>query len=128
MIRDAILQAERMHRKALEQTYMGVCTIIEYHEVTDEVTKESSEEEVAVVKEQPCSLSFETIAAASQTETAAAITQGVKLFLSPDIRVKSGSKIIVTQDGVTDEYSVSGKPAVYSTHQEIMLELCGRWA
>lgn len=46
-----------------------------------------------------------------------------KLFISPDVAIKAGSKIIVTQHGRTTEYSNSGVPAVYPTHQEIMLTL-----
>ena len=63
-----------------------------------------------------------------RTDTAASVTQGLKLFLAPEIRVKPGSKVIVTQNGITGAYSASGEPAVYSTHQEIVLELSGRWA
>ncbi len=128
MIRDAIKQAQKMARAALEQTYEGLCTIIEYRDVTDEKTKLSSEEEVVVVKDVPCKLSFEKLDAAVQTETAAKVSQGIKLFIATEINVNSGSKIIVTQDGVTNEYSASGKPATYCTHQEIVLELLRRWA
>lgn len=128
MIKDAILQAQRMHREALEQTYTGVCSIVEYHDVIDEITKLTHEKGVVVLEGQPCKLSFEKLAAAVQTETAAVISQGIKLFLAPEITVNGGSKIIVTQDGVTDKYSASGKPAVYCTHQEIALELFQGWA
>ena len=47
----------------------------------------------------------------------------IKLFLSPDIIVKAGSNITVTQAGKTTEYIASGIPAIYDTHQEIMLVL-----
>lgn len=115
-------------RKALESTYEGECTIIEYRDVKDEVTKLSREEKAVVLQGQPCKLSFEKLASASRTETAAAVSQGVKLFLAPEIRVNSGSRITVTQNGVTNEYCASGEPAVYNTHQEIILELAERWA
>ena len=61
-----------------------------------------------------------------QTGTAATISQGVKLFVSSDITIKPGSMLTVTQNGVTTEYTSSGVPAVYPTHQEIMLELSGK--
>ncbi len=128
MIKDAILQAQRMHRAALEQTYTGICSIVEYQEVTDEKTKLSSEKEVMVLADQPCRLSFEKLAATVQTDTAATVSQGITLFLAPEIAVKSNSKIIVIQNGVTGEYSLSGKPAVYCTHQEVTLELFRGWA
>jgi hypothetical protein len=78
---------------------------------------------VVVLENQPCKLSFKTLAATSQTESAANITQQTKLFISPDISINAGSKITVTQDGVTTDYTCSGVPAVYPTHQEVILEL-----
>lgn len=123
----AIEAARKTARHALEATYEGLCTIIEYHDVTDERTKLSSEKEVVVIEDQPCKLSFEKLSAIVHTETAAAAAQGVKLFLAPEITVNSGSKIVVTQNGVTGEYSASGLPAIYPTHQEIMLELFMEW-
>lgn len=124
----AIEAARKAARRAQEATYEGVCTIIEYRDVTDEKTRLTSQVEVTVIENQPCKLSFEKQAVAVQAETAAAISQSIKLFLSPERKVNSGSKIIVTQNGVTEEYCASGKPAIYSTHQEITLELFRGWA
>jgi hypothetical protein len=42
--------------------------------------------------------------------------------------VKPGSKLTITQNDMTTEYQSSGKPAFYSTHQEIVLELFKGWA
>lgn len=114
-------------RKALESTYEGVCTVVEYDAVTDEQTKITHHEEIVVMEKQPCKLSFEKLATAVQTETVAAISQNIKLFLSPTIEIRSGSKIIVTQNNQTNEYAVSGQSAVYPTHQEILLELFREW-
>lgn len=119
--------ARKEARRAQEAMYEGVCTIIEYRSVKDETTKLSEDEEVVVIENQPCRLSFEKISAATQTDTAAVVSQNIKLFLAPEIRVASGSKIVVTQNGMTGEYCASGKPAVYATHQEIILELFRGW-
>ncbi len=124
----AMEAARKAARRAQEATYEGLCTIYEYRDVTDEKTKLSSEEEVAVIEDQPCKLSFEKLNSVVQTETAAVQAQGVKLFLAPEIAVGSNSKIVVTQNGITSEYSASGVPAVYSTHQEITLESFRGWA
>ena len=124
----AMEAARRAARRAQEATYEGLCTIYEYRDVTDEKTKLSSEEEVAVIEDQPCKLSFEKLNSVVQTETAAVQAQGVKLFLAPEIAVGSNSKIVVTQNGITNEYSASGVPAVYSTHQEITLESFRGWS
>lgn len=123
-----VVRARVAARKAIESTYEGVCDIIEYGSVRDKKSKITRQEEVTIAEGQPCKLSFEKIAAAAQTDTGAAVSQGVKLFITPEIKVKNGSKIVVTQNGVTAAYSASGQPAVYSTHQEIMLELFGGWA
>ena len=57
----------------------------------------------------------------------AAAVQTVKLLLPPDIVVLPGSKITVTQNKITEDYTSSGIPALYVTHQEIVLELFERW-
>lgn len=80
-----------------------------------------------VLEDQPCKLSFETLTS-SNGDPVATVSQSVKLFISPDVVIKAGSKIIVTQHGRTTEYSNSGVPAVYPTHQEIMLTLFNGWA
>ena len=76
----------------------------------------------------PCKLSFEKLSSTNQTDTAAGIMQGVKLFLAPEIEVKGGSKIVVEWQGRALEYSCSGDPAIYATHQEIPLERFRGWA
>lgn len=125
---NGLAAAQKAARKAIESTYSGVCTIIERRDMRDEKTKITQKKEVLVVENQPCKLSFEKLNAVVQTETAAMLEQGTKLFIAPEIRVRPGSKIIVEQTGVRTEYSASGKPAVYPTHSEIMLELFRGWA
>lgn len=114
-------------RKAIERTYNGLVTVMEHKKVKDEVTKLTEYKDVMVLENQPCKLSFERITTAIQSESSASVTQTTKLFLSPDIVIKPGSKLTVTQVGVTNDYICSGVPAVYPTHQEIMLELFERW-
>ena len=88
----------------------------------------TKQKEVVTLENQPCRLSFETLQSAVQTSSAATVAQVTKLFLSPDVEVKPGSKLTVTQDGVTTDYTRSGVPAVYPTHQEIILELFKEYA
>lgn len=114
-------------RKTIESTYNGICNIIERQKVTN-ANHSTSMKEVTVLENQPCRLSFKSISNTTEGETVATTKQSVKLFISPDIVVKAGSKIIVTQDGETTEYKSSGIPAVYGTHQEIILELFKEWA
>jgi len=115
-------------RKAIESLYVGTCTISEYQEVRDPVTKITKHEPVDVLTDQPCKLSFQKVSSTNQTEAAAMVTQTVKLFIAPEIVIKPGSKITVTQHGVTTEYENSGEPALYSSHQEVILELFKGWS
>lgn len=124
----AVQAAYAAARKALESQYSGMMTVTESHHVRDEATKLTEQKDVVVFENQPCKLSFETSKSAQQTESAAGITQIIKLFLAPETTVKPGSKVTVTQDGMTADYKCSGVPAVYPTHQEIILELFKRWA
>lgn len=108
-------------RKAIESQYKGTCTVYEYKAVKDEETLITSTEPVMVLENQPCKLSFEHINAVS--DGVPVQSMGVKLFIAPEIEIKAGSKIVVTQDGVTTEYARSGFPAIYTNHQEIKLKL-----
>lgn len=114
-------------RKALERMYQGRATVIEYQKVKDEYGM-TNFQEVTVLEDQPCKLSFETLTS-SNGDPVATVSQSVKLFISPDVVIKAGSKkVFATQHGRTTEYSNSGVPAVYPTHQEIMLTLFNGWA
>lgn len=123
-----IEQARKAARKALERTYEGRATVSEYKEFRNPDTYLTDFKEVVVLEDQPCKLSFKALDTTTTTGPVATMTQGVKLFLSPDVTIAAGSKITVTQNGVTTEYSSSGVPAKYPTHQEIPLKLFERWA
>jgi hypothetical protein len=113
---------------AIEKLYNGRCDIIENIEVKDPITKITKHQESVIITNQPCKLSFQRISAVNQSEVAASVGVSVKLFISPDITIHSGSKITVTQNGRSKEYQSSGEPAVYTSHQEIMLELFQGWS
>ncbi|MBQ4541842.1 MAG: hypothetical protein IJA23_03205, partial [Clostridia bacterium] len=100
-------------RKAIESLYDGKCTITEHQKVQKE-NKSTGFQDVIVQEEIPCRLSFKTVNNANQTETAASIVQITKVFLAPEIQVKPGSKLTITQNGVTTDYKSSGEPAFYS--------------
>ena len=113
-------------RKALEQGYIGTFTVTEHKKVT-KPNHTTGFSDVEVLVDQPCRLSFSTNPPTSNGDVPE-INQTVKLFFAPEITIKEGSKITVTQNGVTTEYKQSGTPAVYSTHKEILLELFRGWA
>lgn len=114
-------------RRAIESTYDGVATVVEHKKVRNKETKLTEYEDAVVLERQPCRLSFSKVTAVVQGESAASAAQTTKLFISPDIHIKPGSKITVTQSGVTNDYTYSGVPATYATHQEIILDLFKEW-
>lgn len=126
---NAVIQAAQVAaRKAQESTYDGVATVVEYQKVKDEESKLVSDQEVVTLEDEPCRLSFSSIVPVAQSKSVASVAQTVKLFISPDVQIKPGSKISVTQCGVTTDYTFSSAPAIYPTHQEIVLDLFEDWA
>lgn len=117
-----------MVRNVIESLYKGLCTITGYQKVENPLTKITSLEPHEVATDQKCRVSYQKFPQAEQSESVNALTQVVKLFISPDITIEPGSKITVIQNGITETYKSSGKPAVYENHQEVVLELEGEEA
>lgn len=112
-----------MHRRAIEETYDGTCRIYGMRAVRDPETKVTRQEEALVQDGIPCHLSFSSAAPAAGSSTVTAVQQTIKLFLAPELVIPPGSRIVVEQQGRCESYDQSGKAAVYSSHQEILLEL-----
>lgn len=118
-----------LHRKVIESMYEDTMTVTEYVKSKNEKTKLTEFEEVVVLEGQACKLSYQQVTQATQSDSAVSITQVIKLFLAPEVEIKEGSKITVTtKAGIIQNYKQSGIPAVYPTHQEIVLEAFERWA
>ena len=114
-------------RKALEKLYSDTCTIIEYQEY-QKPNKSIGHQEVPVLENQPCMISFKSSDNTDNSESESALSQTIKVFLAPEVNVKPGSKLSITRNGVTTDYKNSGEPARYDTHQEITLELFKGWS
>lgn len=113
-------------QKAIESQYKGLCDVYEKQSVT--VNHKTEQKIVKVLENIPCKLSYSTVTATTEKKGVAQKDVTTKLFLSPNIVIKPGSKITVTQNGVTTDFSNSGEPAHFSSHQEIELKLFERWA
>lgn len=109
-------------RKALEMLWKGICTVYVWGEVEDPITHVSKPGEILKYENIKCKLSHKNLSATSQTGGPAIIAQQVKLSLGNEYDIPAGSKIIVTQNGITAAYTRSGKPGVFIDHQEIVLE------
>ena len=108
-------------REAIQSMWTGICNIFwfknsknKYGTVVSEVKE--------LYKNIPCRLSFKNISQTEQTESAAKTSQVVKLFIAPEVYVPPGSIVEVIQNGVTRKYKHSGISAVYTNHQEIILD------
>lgn len=113
----------KQHRKALERLWKDRCTVYVQKEVTDPETKLTDFAEMPLLKDQPCKLSFETLTS-NGGDPVATIAQNVKLFLSPDVEIPAGCKIVVKRFNDVQRvftYSKSGEPGVFTNHQEIQL-------
>ena len=108
-------------RETIHSMWDGLCTAFENKTSKDKYGIVSSEK-VEICKNEPCRLSFKNISQAEQTGLGANVSQVVKLFISPEVYIPPGSRIEVTQNNVTRRYKHSGISAVYTNHQEIVLE------
>jgi len=120
----------RTYLNALQSLWKGTCTV--YVRVPspdpEPTTGRTVYTEEAVAESVPCRLSFSNISATTPDSSAAKVTQKVKLFLDPAVELPPGSKLTVTQNGMTGQYAQSGKPAIYTHHKEVPLRLFERWA
>lgn len=112
-----------MVRQAIESLYKGKCTVYQYESVVDPVTKRTSVVEVTSYVDQPCRLSYSNKTSAKESDTVSTVAQTIKLFVAPELVIKAGAKIAVTQNNVTKVYVASGESAIYTNHQEIVLEI-----
>lgn len=116
-------------RAALERFYSDTCTVYVQQEAESDDCLTRFKNNV-LYADQPCRLSFSSSTTASG-DTVAAVSQSVKLFVSPSLVIPPGSRIDVLQHPETPftfHYKSSGPAAVYPTHQEIPLELAEKYA
>lgn len=119
----------KSYAAAIKSLWRGKCTVtVRNNDTTDENTGRVVVGEVDTYTNEPCRISFDTVNATQPENNAANIVQSITLYIDREVVIPEGSKITVTQNGVTAVYEKSGKPAIYSTHQEIPLEIFKGWA
>ena len=107
----------------LKKLWIGKCTVYEYIDTVDPETFQSVQRPNPIVTNEPCRISYHKEQATNIQNGAPVISQSITLFIRPDLVIKPGCMIEVTQHGVTERYKGSGQPAIYTNHQEIVLEL-----
>lgn len=107
----------------LEKLWIGRCTIYKYQDVTDSDTFQTTQQEVPILVDEPCRLSYNREQSTNIQNGAAVVSQSITLFIRPDLTIDPGSVIEIIQHGKSVKYKGSGQPAIYTNHQEIVLEL-----
>jgi len=121
--------------EAIKSLWKGSCSIYVNEEVFDHQTGRTGFSERLIFENQPCRisfrmpfrLSFKATATANDKIDAASVRQTISLYISNKLTIPPGSKVVVTQNGVTEVYQKSSKPSMYTHHQEILLELFKGW-
>lgn len=116
------------YRNAIMKLWDGLCSAFTVTAVKDKDSGRTVQTETVLFHNEPCRVSYSSIVSASPQSEAADVRQIIKLFISKDVKIPEGAKLVITQEGRTEKYRRAGKPAVYSVHQEIMLELVKEWA
>ena len=89
----------------LAKLWIGLCTIYEYRDVIDEATYQTTQRLVPALVNEPCRLSYNREQATNISNGAAVVSQSITLFIRPDLVIKPGSVIEITQHGVTERYN-----------------------
>lgn len=116
-----------LYGQAIKSLWQGVCTVTVRQNDTDENTGRTAQSEVDTCSNEPCRISFDSVQPVEQADNATQKAQRITLIIDPAVDIPPGSKITVTQNGITAAYEQSGVPAVYSNHQEIPLEIFKGW-
>lgn len=107
----------------LAKLWVGKCTIYEYQSVTDPDTYQTTQSLVTVVRDEPCRVSYTRETITDNNDGVPNTYQLTMLFIRPELDIKAGSVIEITQRGRTIKYKGSSTTAKYSNHQEVVLEL-----
>lgn len=107
----------------VSKLWTGSCAIMEYQDVTNPITHQTTSKLVTVVENEPCRLSYSTEPVANLSNGLATVAQVIKLFIRADLKLKAGSKLKITQHGVTNNYVRASEPSIYTNHQEVVLQL-----
>lgn len=121
-----------MVKEAIESLWKDRCAVVEYQPYTKPNGATGHREEI-VAEGLPCKLSFSEALLVGQPpaeagEVAAPAKQIAKLFISPAQEIKPGSKLRVQHKGREFIFAASGRPAIFTYHQEIMLKEFVQWA
>lgn len=121
-------------RPVLEQLWESKCSVWTFTDIFDEDTKQTTQTLVSVpnMLDLPCRLSYQQVSDVTSKSEAPVVQIIIKLFLPKtytvdgeeiELVIPAGSIISVTQHGRTGWFDRSGEAAVFSSHQEVILNV-----
>lgn len=116
------------YKRAIQSLWDGRATVTVREGVYNPSNGRTEPREVDKVTDALCRISFDSVKSTEAYESAATASQTITLFIDPSVDIPEGSKITVIQNGAAGVYERSGKPAMYSCHQQVPLELFKGWA
>ena len=116
------------YQKAIRSLWTGLATVTVRQGVLNPANGRTEPVEKVTASGLPCRVSHQTVKSTESSDEAALVAQTVTLYIDPSVDIPEGSKITVTQNGVTRDYEQSGKAAVFTHHKEVPLELFKEWA
>lgn len=117
----------------LKRMWKDACTI-QITQETKDLDGISHRVWVPLVENEPCKLSFyddhTRINSSRGNANANPLFQQTKLFIRPDLDIPEGSRITVVthKNNKTLYFETSGDPALFTNHQEILIEGVKKWA
>lgn len=115
-------KAFKQARKAVESLYDCTCNITGGKEkVKDPKTKETKLVPKIKYENKPCKVSKQSLSKNNQTDTVNQIVYELKLFIAPELEIKQGDIIEVTNKFENKEVYKAGEGFKYNTHQEVIL-------
>lgn len=109
-----------IEREAIESTYFGVMDIYEKKDI--EYKDRTRQENVKVFEKVKCALSKKNPTYTNMNEQYGNLDYTYEIFTNPEIKIKSGSIIYVSQEGMNFKLENIGEPHIYPTHQEIICQ------
>lgn len=117
-----IEKARKQTRKAIESLYDCTCNITGGKEkIKDPVTKETKLIPKIKYEKQSCKVSKQSLSKNNQTDTVNQIVYELKLFIAPELEIKQGDTVEVTNQFGNKEIYKAGEGFSYNTHQEVIL-------
>ncbi len=118
--------------KSLEKLWTSKIDIIIYEPFVLGDSKITKYKEKVLHKDIPCKVSYrglgttKDLGVANALEVGFEVTKRVKIFLSKDIDIPEGSKIVLKQGDKTFVYERSGSPSFFTYHQEVYIEMSSK--